>query len=161
MRRVVVAVVLAFMVIGIVEAQSGADVARTTPYSGASLEGDVFLCNSDNVTAGGFRKELENGRVVQIAEVTRQKNFTTWRITIRSDQAEVAAFSGATQTLEAPETFALRRTAGAIAMFRQEGVNSQTITIDLGNSSFVYSAQSVNALMNKTNVFSGSCRPYV
>src|SRR5688572_9346634 len=93
MRRAGVAAVLAFTVIVTVQAQSAPDIARATAYSGAPLEGAVFLCKSDNVTAGGFRRELESGRVVQIAEVTRQKSFTTWRITIRRDQAEVAAFA--------------------------------------------------------------------
>lgn len=159
--RASVAVVLFLSVIPPANAQSPVDVARSTPYSGRPLDGSIFLCSSDSVAAGGFRKEVETGRVLQIAELSREKNSTTWRITLRRDQAEVAAFTGATQTLDAPEVFGVSRTADALSMFRREGLNSQTITIDLGNSSFVYSGHSVNALMNKTNVFVGACRPYV
>jgi hypothetical protein len=91
----------------------------------------------------------------------RQKNVTTWRVSLRRSDAEVVAFSGATQTLEAPELFAVQQTTAGVALFRQDGLNSQTITIDLANSSFVYSGHSVNPLMNRVNVFSGSCQPYL
>jgi hypothetical protein len=120
----------------------------------------VFLCRSDDVTAGGFRKELQSGKVVQITEVARQQRVTTWRISIRQDDATVTAFTGATQTLEAQESFAVRRTEKAMALFRRDGLNFQTITIDLENSSFVYSGHSVGALMNKVNIFVGRCQPY-
>lgn len=160
MRQTALTALFALPVMLAAEVGSAQDITRATPYSGRRLEGAVFLCRSDNVTAGGFRKELDSGKVVQIAELARQQSVTTWRITIRRDDATVVAFTGATQTLEPTEAFSLQRTDSAIALFRQEGLNSQAITIDLGNSSFVYSGQSVNPLMNKVNVFAGSCQPY-
>lgn len=55
----------------------------------------------------------------------------------------------------------MRRSKDAVALFRQDGLNAQTITIDLTNSSFVYSGHSIDPLMNKVNVFSGNCQPYL
>lgn len=161
MRRIVLGVLLAFTVAVVTQAQSSQDVTRATPYSGRPLSGAVFLCKSGDATTGGFRTAPDGERVLQIAEITRQPNVTTWRVTIRRDDAEVIAFGGATQTLDAPEVFSLRRSPDAIALFRQEGLNSQTMTIDLANSSFVYSGHSINILMNRANVFAGSCQPYV
>ena len=142
------------------EACTTQDVMRATPYSGSRLEGTAFLCTSHNVTAGGFLTDPGNGRVQQVSELTRESNVTTWRITLGSDDAVVASFSGAT-ALGTPDAFRLRRTADALTLARQEGLGSQTITIDLTNSSFMYSGQSMGPFVNKLNVFAGSCLPYL
>ena len=76
--------------------------------------------------------------------------------------AEVVAFTGATQTLEASEQFVVSRGPAGLLLTRNDArLSTQTITIDPSNSSFVYSGQDVNLLMNKTNIFVGSCRPYL
>ena len=126
-------------------------------YRGAQLKGDVFLCTSDLVTTAGFRKDPNEGTVIQVTGVFKQD--TTWRITLRDSEAEVVAFQGATQTLEAGERFAVRRGPFGVLLRMQNGTSSQTIAIDQSNSSFVYSAQNLHILMNKTSTFVGSCRP--
>ncbi len=129
-------------------------------YRGAQLEGEVFLCTSDLVTTAGFLRDPSEGKVTQVTGVFEQENVTTWRITLRDSEAEVVAFQGATQTLEAAERFAVRRGPLGVLLTMLKGTSSQTIAIDLSNSSFVYSAQNLHMLMNKTSTFVGSCRPY-
>jgi len=67
---------------------------------------------------------------------------------------------GATQTLEAPVQLSVARTPDVVSLFRREGTGSETMTIGLEDSSFVYSGHSASALLNKVNVFVGRCIPY-
>jgi len=148
--------------IAILSAQASQDFSREIAYRGSKLEGEVYLCTSDHVTSAGFRRDADSSAVTEVAEISRQRNTTTWRITLKANQAEVVAFTGATQALEAAQQFAVSRGAVGLFLVRQESRTSiQTITIDQSNSSLVYSGQDLNLLMNKTNVFVGSCRPYI
>ncbi len=100
--------------------------------------------------------------LTEVAEIAKQRNATTWRITLKGSLAEVVAFTGATQTLEGAEQFVVIRGPAGLLLTRNDArLSIQTITIDPSNSSFVYSGQDVNLLMNKTNIFVGSCRPYL
>ena len=125
-------------------------------YRGARLEGDVFLCTSDLATTAGFRQD--QGKVIQVTGVFQQKKMTLWHITLRGSEAEVVATQGASQTLEAGEIFAVRRGPLGVLLTMLNGTSSQTIAVDVSNSSFVYSAQNLHILMNKTSTFVGSCR---
>ena len=145
-------------------AQTRLDYSHQEPYRGSKLEGEVYLCTSDRVAEAGYYLDPANRTVTESYEVHTQRNVTTWRITIRGNRADVVAFSGSTQTLEETEEFSVvYRGTAAVLLTRQNVVPSavQTITIDPSNSSFVYSAQNVFFLRNRTNTFVGSCRPYI
>ncbi len=143
-------------------AQESEDFSHEFAYRGAKLEGEVFLCTSDRVASAGFRRDAIKGVVTEVADIAKQRNTTTWRITLKGSQAEVVAFTGATQTLEVAEQFSVHRgPLGLLLTWQDRKPSSQTITIDLSNSSFVYSGQDLNIWMNKTNIFVGSCRPYM
>jgi len=155
------ALLLSVGAIVVFASQAGQDFSREVVYRGTKLEGEVYLCTSDRATSSGFRRDAGSGTVTEIAEVSRQRKTTTWRVTLKGSQAEVVVFTGATQTLEAAEQFTVSRGAAGLLLTRHDGLSTQTITIDPSNSSFVYSGQDVNLLMNKTNIFVGSCRPYL
>jgi len=143
-------------------AQGNQDFSRELAYRGSKLEGEVYLCTSDHVTSAGFRRDASSGKVTEVVEVSKERNTTTWRTTLKRRQAEVVAFTGTTQRLEAAQQFAVIRGPAGLVLMRNDGRSStQTITIDSSNSSFVYSGQDMNLLMNKTNIFVGSCRPYL
>lgn len=162
---------LAFLLVGplfgAATGQAPQDVSREVPYKGQKLDGQLYLCKSDRVVSAGFRRDVASGSQVEVADITKQRSVTTWRITLRGNQADVAAFTGATQTLEAPTAFSVHLAPASVLLTRQgepllgAGVFSETITIDLASSSFVYSGQDVNLLMNKANIFVGSCTPYL
>jgi hypothetical protein len=141
--------------------QTAQDFTRELTYRGTKLDGEVFQCTSDRVTSAGFRRDAVTGAVTEMADVVTQRNITTWRVMLKGNQAEVVGFTGATQTLEAVEKFSVRRGPGGVMLTKQDGLSTQTITIDLSNSSFVYSGQDVSIVMNRTNIFVGSCRPYL
>ena len=128
-------------------------------YRGAEIEGDLFLCTSDLVTTAGFRLNPVDGKVTQVTRVFKQEKVSTWQVALRGSEAEVVAFQGSTQTLEPAETFDVRRGPTGLLLTMLNGTSSQTIAIDETNSSFVYSAQNLHILMNKTSTFIGSCRP--
>ena len=135
--------------------------SREFSYHGSKLEGDVFLCKSDKVVAAGYLNDMIREEVTEIVDVSKQKNDTTWRITLKGQTAEVVAFTGATQTLEAAETFSYHNDeSGQYLTLSQVDRGAQVITIDRANSTFVYSGQSISVMMNKTNIFIGSCRSY-
>lgn len=145
------------------------DVNQRVPYSGSTLRGSkVFLCTSDENAAAGYWFDDAKNAVEKAATITRQTRATTWRITLLEDDAEVIRLSGATQTIEQPEiySFEVTRTGGLLLVWkdRPEGFSPQTITIDLLNSSFVYSTQHVDSLLlrwNRASIYYGSCKPYV
>jgi hypothetical protein len=147
---------------GLVAGPQAENVTRESPYSGQALEGSVFICSSDAVVAGRFRSDATTGKVVQVAEVTREKRPSAWQIRLSDAAADVVSISGARGERDTlGGRFKLQRSEGAILLSMMEGVNVLTITINLRDSSFVYSGHSLTALMNRVNVFSGSCRPYV
>ena len=137
------------------------DVLRADSYSGTPLSGNTFLCRSDKVVAGGYRGNLLDGTTSEIAEVAKQKQMTTWRVSLEETEALVTAYTGATQTVEAAVLFASTRTPEIVSLFRREGTGSETITISLKDSSFVYSGHSAGPLLNKVNVFVGRCIPHL
>ena len=138
-----------------------ADVLRADSYSGAPLSGSTFLCKSDKAVSGGYRSNLVDGTTSEIAEVTKQKQMTTWHVLLQETEALVTSYGGATQTLEAAVPFVSTRTPEIVSMFRREGTGSETITISLNDSSFVYSGHSAGMWLNKVNVFVGRCIPYI
>lgn len=100
--------------------QNSQDVLREVAYRGSKLEGEVYLCTSDRVTSAGFRRNPDDGTVAEVAEISKQRNITTWRITLKKTQAEVIALTGATQTLEAPEQFLVSRGPGGLLLTRND-----------------------------------------
>lgn len=135
---------------------------REVAYTGQPLEGTVFLCSSDHVTSAAFRRDLGTGTVTEHTYVSTERSVTTWRVAFNGNQAEVIVFQGATQTVEAPERFAVQRNQfGYFLTWQGFESGAQTISIDLSNSSFVYSSQNLHALKNGVNTFVGSCRPHV
>jgi len=153
---------IAMVVAGLAAGQQAQNVTREAPYTGQALEGSVFICSSDAVVAGGFRSDGTTGKVMQIAEVTREKRPSVWQIRLSDGAADVVSIAGAKEERDTPGgRFKVQRLEGAILLSMMEGVNVLTITISLRDSSFVYSRHSLTALMNRVNVFSGSCRPYV
>ena len=145
----------------------GSEYSRAVPYTGSKLEGNVYLCRSGRVVSAGFRRSAEDGSVNEVTDVATQQNVTTWRITVMGGRAEVVAFVGATQTLEAAEQFTVQRGASGLLLTRPDsrpsleaGLAAQTMTIDVTNSSFVYSGQIISPFMNKTNIFVGYCSPH-
>ena len=167
MSKTVLLVFLAASSLVTQPAQAPQSYARETPFKGQELDGQVFLCTSDQVASAGYRLDVSSGNWVEYAYVSREKNLSTWRITLRGDRAEVVVFTGATQTLEAPSEFSIGRAPAGVLLTRQGespaggGVFAETITIDPATSSFVYSGQDANRSMNKTNTFVGACVPYV
>ena len=136
--------------------------ATETQYSGAPLQGTTFQCKSDEVAAAGFWRDLASRRVKQSASVAKQSSITIWRIALKGRNAEVTAFTGATETVEEPQIFTVEQTTGGLLLIyrdRAPGESPQIITIDPGNGSFVYSSQHVNPILNRANVFHGSCTP--
>jgi hypothetical protein len=140
--------------------QDGGGVA----YSGQRLqEGSTYQCTSDQVISAGIRRDMVNGKVMDASDNSKQQNVTTWRITLNGSKAAVIAFSGATQSLEAPEEFSVYHNSPIGILLtgvwkRGAALTVQTITIDFSNSSFLYSGQDLSPFMNKTNCFVGTCR---
>jgi hypothetical protein len=167
MSKVGFAVLLAGSLLQAQVAQPPQGYSCETSYKGRKLDGQVYLCKSDQVVSAGIRSNGASGPWIEVVDVSKQKNVTTWRIMLRGNRADVVAFTGATQILEAPTEFSVQRAPASVLLTHQgepllgAGVFSESITIDLATSSFVYSGQSANLLMNKTNVFVGSCAPYL
>ena len=163
--RIMPTILVAAAVVGAISLQAGVqEVDRRDPYNGSELKGEIFLCRSDQLAAGGFWREAIGSQPRQGTMSGRESTVTTWRITLNGRSADVLRYSGATQTLEAPERYTVEeRGTGLILIFtsRLVGDSLQTITIDRANSSFVYSTQHVNPLWNRVNVFFGTCQPYV
>jgi len=90
---------------------------------------------------------------------------TKWRIDLKENFAVVTRFSGATETLEAPEKFTFEGTPTGGLLFvskeRRSGFSPQIITIDPSNGSFVYTAPFVSFLYNRANVYYGFCFDYL
>jgi hypothetical protein len=155
-----ITVLLLVVPIAVWAAQASQNFSREVAYSGPKLQGEVYLCKSDHVASAGFRRDPETGAMKQVAEISKQKTITTWRIMLKGNQAEVAAFTGSTQVLEAAQQFSVTRGENSVLFtYSDRRPSIQAITIDLSNSSFVYSGQDSNHFMNKTNIFVGSCRP--
>jgi hypothetical protein len=137
---------------------------RLTPYSGPNLRGKVFPCTANQNVAGGYWAEGSTSRIEQGSMGGRQTKATTWRVTLKTETAEVIRFSGASQTLEEPEVYSLEATpsGGLLLVWRNRpsGYSPQIMTIDPANSSFVYSTHHVNPMHNRASVFYGTCRPY-
>ena len=133
-------------------------------YVGMPLQGSTFQCKSDEVAAAGFWRDVTSGSVKQEASVAKQSGTTYWRIALKGRTAEVAGFSAATQMVDEPQVFTVEQTTGGLLLIyrdRAPGESPQIITIDLGNGSFVYSSQHVNPMLNRANVWHGSCVPSV
>jgi len=158
---------LAFFVASFGVAEAGQNVERLVPYSGTELTGSTFLCTSDQVAAGGYWYDATRDTVEEGASIHKETTVTTWRITLTEGSAQVIRFSGASQTIENPEIFSREITPAGGLLFvsqRLSGFSPQVITIDLTNSSFVYSTQHVDPVLfryNRANVFYGTCRPYL
>ena len=138
--------------------------ASETHYAGAPLQGRTFQCKSDEVAAAGFWRDLASGRVKQSASVAKQSGTSFWRITLKGPIAEVGGFTEATQVVEETLVFTVEEATGGLLLIyrdRAVGESPQIITIDTGNGSFVYSSQHVNPVLNRANVFHGSCVPSV
>jgi hypothetical protein len=136
--------------------------AADVQYTGAPLLGNAFQCKSDEVAAAGFWRDLISKQVKQSASVAKQRSITIWRVALKGPIAEVTAFTGATQTVEEPQIFTVEHTTGGLLLIyrdRASGESPQIITIDPGNGSFVYGSQHVNPILNRANVFFGSCTP--
>jgi hypothetical protein len=135
---------------------------RKESYTGTELSLQSSLqCKSDQLASGGFWRTGADA-IEQGGRLGRESRITTWRITIQEKIAEVARFSGATQTLDEPQLFNVERTSGGLLLTstRQPGESLQIITIDPSSSSFVYSSQHVSPLSNRANIFYGTCQAY-
>jgi hypothetical protein len=136
-------------------------VERLNEYSGSPLKGRTFQCRSDQLAAGGFWRGALDAPPKQGVMSGPESQVTTWRINVEGETAAVMRFTGSTQTLEAPQKFAVEETkAGGMILVsksRLVGDSLEAITIDRSNASFVYSSQHVNAMWNRVNVFYGRC----
>jgi len=153
-----------FLVAGVLSAAHAQSFVRKEAYVGAQLKGTVLLCKSDQLASGGFWRTSAAGNVESGASIRREEKATTWRITLKRSVAEVIRFSGASQTIEEPEVYSVEPTSVGILLIyqnRASAASPQIITIDLTNSSFVYSSQHVNPLWNRANIFYGSCQPHL
>jgi len=128
-------------------------------YRGSKLDGTSFLCTSERVVSGGFRTGY-TGKTTEVVDVAKQRAVTTWAIKLADKEAQVYAFTGTkpNKTMEETETFYLFPSSTGVLLVEIKGSSTQTITIDRSNSSFVYSGQDLNSFMNKTNIFTGTCR---
>ena len=161
LRAVTVVVAVAGLAAAQGAAQSRPDVNQESPYAGGALEGSVFVCSGDAQAAEGFRTDPKTGKVVQSSEVTRPKRGPVWQVRLAAARADVVPIAGSGAGMEAAGDFSVSRGESALLLSLREGTGSAAITIDLRNSSFVYSIHKVTATANRVEVFSGSCRPYV
>ncbi len=121
----------------------------------------TFQCKSKKRVGAGYWTDLFSNKTKVGASIDQEPNETTWRITLKGKGlAEVIRFSGANQSLEAPEIFNVEIESGLMltSKNRPSGQAPQTITIDVNNSSFIYTSTHVNPMYNRTNVFIGTCR---
>lgn len=124
-------------------ADAGQNVDRRIAYSGSRLTGDVFLCSSDQIAAGGYWSDAAKKTTEQGVSMGREKDVITWRITLRKTDAEVVRSSSALQIDEERDIYTKETTptGGLVLVWRDRppGWSPQIITIDPTNSSFVYS----------------------
>ena len=140
------------------------DSGHKESYVGTELTAATLLCKSDRLASGGFFRDLKTSTVETVASIHHESKPTTWRITLKGNNAEVIRFSGATETIEETETYTVESTLSGILLISQrieQGTSPQIITIDKSNSSFVYTSQHVNPFYNRANIFYGSCAPYL
>ena len=138
---------------------SSPQVARESP--GRPLEGSAFICSGEAVAAGGFQLDQATRKTAPMTVAPPEKRAVASIIRVVGNQADLFPVTGAGHAQGPVGRFSLHRTDSAMALWQRDGLESRTVTIDLRNSTFVYSSHGVNDLANKVDVFSGSCRPYV
>lgn len=142
-------------------------------YYGAELfNTKVFVCQSNDVVSAGYynykkdEKGIEKEKPVPelITSSSKEKNFTTWKITIKGDQAEVITASGTFGGIEDPEAWKVIGSDNEGIMLLKTGtlLNAnaklvETITVDPKNSSFVLSAHNMIDTWHRVNTWHGSC----
>ena len=47
--------------------------SREVAYRGSKLDGEVFLCTTDRVVAGGFRRDPDSETVTEFTDVSKQR----------------------------------------------------------------------------------------
>ena len=118
---------------------AGKGYEQKTQYSGTELDlGLPLQCTSEHAAAAGvWRTGWGEGEFEIGSYLNKQRSVTTWRITLKGSTADVARFSGATQTLEKPKAFNVETTLTGVLLTakRAAGESSEIITIDPGNSS--------------------------
>lgn len=135
-------------------------------YAGSTLEVNSSVqCKSKQRVGVGFWRDILSKDVEKGYSAEIEPQETVWRIVlIKSKNSETAAlvsrFSGATKNLEEPKKFEIETTSKGLLLVsadRAKGESPEVITIDVSNSSFVYTTSHINPLWNRTNVFIGSC----
>lgn len=132
-------------------------------YRGTELKSKTLICKSNRVASAGYWRNFDDKTMDVGASISTESKTSTWRITLKEHAAEVIRHSGATQMIEQPEIYSLEPTvSGLLLVWRDRalGESPQIITIDISNSSFVYSTQHVNPFSNRSNIFYGTCQPY-
>jgi hypothetical protein len=162
--RILSGLLISFFVLFLLSVVSFADTEfeKLDRYSGSKLTTATFICKSARLAAAGFWRDWRANSIDKGVTVSTEAETTIWRITVGNDMAEVIRYTGATQEVENPKRFSAESASGGlllIAKDRTSGESPEIITIDMSNSSFVYSSQHVNPLWNRANVFIGSCMP--
>jgi hypothetical protein len=73
MSKTVLAVLLAASSLEGLAAQSQPPYSREIPFKGRKLDGQVFLCKSDQVAGAGYRLDVSSGGWVEAVDVSKQK----------------------------------------------------------------------------------------
>jgi hypothetical protein len=135
---------------------------RKVPYSGTAVRSLSLVCKAENMAAGGFWRGT-NGRIEEGARFEQEPKPTFWKISLSKDgTAQVIRVNANSEEIESPKLFSVEVTPGEGLLLlpadRLSGTSPETISIDLDNSSFVYSSQHVNQMWNRANIWYGSCR---
>lgn len=156
----VLAVVLSLT--GFVPGQGGQSSPGAAQESPARpLEGSAFICSGEAVAGGGFQIDKVSRKMAPLASGASEKSAVTSIIRVQGSGADLFPVAGARNAPGPVGRFEVHKTDSAVALWQRDGLASHVVTIDLRNSTFVYSSQAVSDLANKVEVFSGSCRPYV
>ena len=164
---IVVMSLIAAITVGAPRRAHSADTCeRKVPYIGLEITSLTMMCKAAHLAAGGFWSNLSKKTVHEGARVEKESKPTFWRIAISDDvrSAQVSRFNANLEALEAPVTFGVEVTPhGGLLLIktkRERGTSPETISIDVENSSFVYSSQHVNIWYNCANIWYGACKPY-
>src|SRR5262245_10071809 len=105
-------------------------------YRGFQLDGNIFLCKSDQADFAGFRFDQSSDTWAQVSDVSQPRN-ASWRVALRGARAEVMTLTDATPIVDRPAEFGVLRSTARLLLSRQGeadsgvGVFSESLTIDL------------------------------
>ena len=71
MSKTVLTVLIAASSLQALAAQTPPPYSREIPFKGRKLDGQVFLCKSDQVAGAGFRLDVSSGAWVEAVDVSK------------------------------------------------------------------------------------------